>query len=118
MKNGLEIDEDGARRWYQNGELHRTDGPAVEWANGDRYWYQNNQHHRTDGPAIERANGTRLWLQNGKKHRTDGPAIEYSNGDRSWYINDTEYSFEEYVDQIYPNDCSKKTHFILKWSSR
>jgi len=23
--------------------LHRLDGPAVEWANGDRYWYVENR---------------------------------------------------------------------------
>ena len=22
--------------WYRNEELHRNDGPAVEWANGDK----------------------------------------------------------------------------------
>jgi len=27
-------------------------------------WYLNNQLHRTDGPAIERADGTRLWYLN------------------------------------------------------
>jgi len=95
IKNGYVIDEDGARRWYQNGELHRTDGPAIEWPDGNRYWLQNNELHRTDGPAIERASGGGYWYLRGK-----------------------EYLFEEYVNKIYPNDCSKKTHFILKWSSR
>ena len=117
MKNGLVIDKEGTRCWYQNGELHRTDGPAVEWANRTVGWYQNGELHRTDGPAIEYPNGTRHWLQNNQYHRTDGPAVEYSNGDSYWYINDTEYSFEEYVDQIYPNNTKEKTLFILKWSS-
>jgi hypothetical protein len=27
--------------YYQNGELHRKDGPACEFADGRRYWYLN-----------------------------------------------------------------------------
>lgn len=37
--------------WKLNGELHRTDGPAL--IDGCRkIWYQNGQLHRLDGPAI------------------------------------------------------------------
>jgi hypothetical protein len=32
---------DGTRRWYLNGELHRTDGPAVEISDGTRVWWVN-----------------------------------------------------------------------------
>lgn len=28
-------------RWYNNGELHREDGPAVEWPYGSKEWYLN-----------------------------------------------------------------------------
>ena len=31
--------------WYLNGELHRTDGPAVEYADGDKYWYLNGKEY-------------------------------------------------------------------------
>jgi len=95
IKNGYVIEEDGSYRWYQNGFLHREDGPALEFVDGTRYWYQN-----------------------GELHRTDGPAAEWPDGAYSWHLNNRRYSFDEYVDQLYPNDCSKKTHFILKWSSR
>ena len=48
----------GTRRYYNSaGELHREDGPAIEWYNGACEWFQNNQLHRTDGPAIEYTNG-------------------------------------------------------------
>ena len=57
----------GHKHWYQNGKLHRTDGPAVELADGEKYWYQNGERHRTDGPAIERTNGYKYWYQNGKE---------------------------------------------------
>ena len=29
--------------WYQNGELHREDGPAIEWADGDKEFYINGE---------------------------------------------------------------------------
>ena len=29
----------GARAWYEHGELHREDGPAVEGSDGTREWY-------------------------------------------------------------------------------
>ena len=38
MKNGLVIDSYGTKRWYQNGQLHREDGPAVEYADGTKSW--------------------------------------------------------------------------------
>ena len=31
----------GTKKWYKNGELHREDGPAVEYFDGDKYWYLN-----------------------------------------------------------------------------
>ena len=62
--------------------------------NGTKYWLLNGQLHREDGPAIEYANGTKVWLLNNKRHREDGPAIEWADGAKSWYLND-EYLFEE-----------------------
>ena len=67
LKYRVEVDEDGARRYYNtNDELHRTDGPAVEWAVGEQRRYQNGQLHRTDGPAAEWAGGLKCWYINGK----------------------------------------------------
>jgi hypothetical protein len=82
-----EVDIGGTKRWYKNGELHREDGPAVEYTNGTKHWYQNNLLHRDDGPATEHANGDKYWYQNGELHREDGPAIEYANGVKHWYKN-------------------------------
>jgi len=73
-KDGLTIDEYGTKRWYLNDKYHRTDGPAIEYINGDKHWFLN-----------------------GKRHRTDGPAIEYYNGTKYWYINGVELSEEEYL---------------------
>jgi hypothetical protein len=71
----------------ENGELHRVDGPAIEWADGYRSWWVDGKRHRTDGPAYEGPNGRRAWWVDGKRHRTDGPAIEYENGTREWWLN-------------------------------
>jgi len=29
------------KRWYLNGKYHRTDGPAVEFKDGDKRWFIN-----------------------------------------------------------------------------
>ncbi len=69
-------DENGAQHWYQNGERHRLDGPAVIEANGARYWFQNGKRHRLDGPAVITHEGTQIWYQHDRRHR-DGflPAL-------------------------------------------
>ena len=66
MKNGLEIDVNGNKLWYLNNQIHREDGPAVEYANGSKYWYRNDQYHREDGPAVELSNGNKYWYLLGK----------------------------------------------------
>ena len=81
----------GTKEWYQNGQLHRTDGPAREWADGDKEWWQNGQLHRTDGPAVEYADGTKMWYQNGRRHRTDGPAVEWADGHKEWWLHGIRY---------------------------
>ena len=53
-------------RWYLNGQLHREDGPAVEWASGDKFWCLDGKYHRVDGPALEYADGTKSWYLNDK----------------------------------------------------
>ena len=58
------IDKYGTKKWYnKEGEYHRTDGPAIELANGDKSWYQDGELHRIDGPAVEYSNiGTKpIW---------------------------------------------------------
>jgi hypothetical protein len=30
----MTINAYGTKEWRQNGQLHRIDGPAIEWANG------------------------------------------------------------------------------------
>ena len=69
------LSEDTTRtRWYENGKLHREDGPAVEWSDGGKEWYFE-----------------------GNRHRTDGPAVEYSDGTKAYYVDDKELSKKESV---------------------
>ena len=77
--------------------------------NGTVRWYnENGQRHREDGPAYEYADGTRFWYLNGQRHREDGPAIEYANGDRSWYLNGKYLSEEEHRRQTQTSSCDGK----------
>ena len=68
LRYRVKVDHVGTRRYYNSaGVLHRTNGPAVEQANGDKFWYQNGVPHRTDGPAIELSNGSMEWFINGEE---------------------------------------------------
>ena len=67
LKYCIVVDETGMRRYYNTvGQLHRTDGPAIEYARGTKVWYQNGQCHRIDGPAVEGSGGTKRWYSYGK----------------------------------------------------
>ena len=63
----VKVYDDGAKSWYLDGKLHRTDGPAVEYSSGAKSWYLNGELHRTDGPAIEWSDGSKWWYLYDKK---------------------------------------------------
>ena len=92
----VKVYSDGIKQWYLNDQLHREDGPAIEYANGIKYWFLNDQLHREDGPAIEWADGDKSWFLNGKLHREDGPAIEGADGSKCWYLNDQRLTEEKH----------------------
>ena len=95
------MEPDGTRRYYNAaGQLHRDNGPAVEYASGSKAWYQNDIRHREDGPAVEHMDGIIVWYHNGRRHRTDGPAVEYADGSKEWWVNGTEYTEAEYQAQL------------------
>lgn len=65
----IEITETGNKFYYSDREmknLHREDGPAVEYSHGDRVWYLNGIRHREDGPSIEWVDGSKWWHLNGQ----------------------------------------------------
>ena len=91
----------GSKVWRnEKGEAHRSDGPAIEYADGRRMWYKNGFLHREDGPAIENLFGTRKWYKNGRLHRDDGPAIVWEDNSYSYYLNNKQYSKKEYWEKI------------------
>jgi hypothetical protein len=55
---------------FQNCHDELGDGipEMVETANGDHEWYLNGQLHRPDGPAIEYRGGGRQWWVHGRLH--------------------------------------------------
>jgi hypothetical protein len=107
-KNGLVHREDGPaiiffngdKTWYKNGKFNRINGPSIELSNGTKCWCQNGRFHKIDGPSIEYKDGSKYWFKNGLHHRIDGPAIEYNNGHKAWYINDKKYTEEEFYKKI------------------
>ena len=82
----------GTKHWRnKHGELHREDGPAVEWFDGDVEYYINGKFHRTDGPAVEWASRTRYYI-NGKLHRLDGPATTDEFLVSMYFVNGVRYN--------------------------
>lgn len=63
-------------------------------------WRLDGVLHRTDGPAVEYASGIQLWYQMGLFHRTDGPAIEWPCGHKNWYLDNEELTEEDHALKI------------------
>lgn len=43
----------GTKCWYKYGQLHRNDGPAIEYADGVKQWYKNGQFIREDSRCFD-----------------------------------------------------------------
>jgi hypothetical protein len=93
---------DSHTEWYQNSELHRLDGPAVEFKDGSKTWWKNDKRHRDNGPAVEWSHGHKEWWVNGLLHRLDGPAVEYTDGRKEWWINGVNYTKTDFNAKINP----------------
>jgi hypothetical protein len=75
---GVSGDQEIAVWTDSDGELHRADGPAVEYRKG--------QH--------------KAWFRHGKRHREDGPAIIYGDGRCSLYIHNQLITTKEWMKWI------------------
>jgi N-acetylneuraminic acid mutarotase len=59
IKYEVKVYTNGDKAWYLNGELHREDGPAIEYANGDKHWFLNGEsltkeeHKEAMTPTVE-----------------------------------------------------------------
>jgi hypothetical protein len=64
---------------------------------GTRVWRNDaGQLHRLDGPAVEYMDGYRSWWIDGRFHRLDGPAIEDPSIDDEWFVDDKPLSEDEF----------------------
>jgi hypothetical protein len=104
----VKVDDEGNKRWYHNDNLHRLDGPAIEFTSGSKCWFVDGKRHRTDGPASEYSNGNKYWYVDGKRHRLDGPAIEYASGGKYWYLDDVELTEYEWRKRVTKSTCEGK----------
>ena len=110
-RNGPAVEyANGDKAWYIDGKRHRKTGPAVESINGNKEWWVNDHKHREDGPAVELINGSKEYWINGQLHRLDGPAVEYSNGTKQWWLKGNRYNTET-------EWKNAKRHFGLKEST-
>lgn len=85
--------------------LIETDHPDHDTISVDRkgttsYTYQG-QLHRLDGPALIFEDGDAAWFLYDKLHRIDGPAVNLKNS-KEYYLNDLKYSdYEEYKFMVF-----------------
>lgn len=60
------------------------------------YWYYDGELHREDGPAIDWSDGSQFWFKHGKLHRLEGPAVISSIHGTGWYIEGIKYTQEDF----------------------
>jgi len=68
QKNRYASDRVHSTRYYKDPDyriLHREDGPAEKYADGEEHWVQNNRYHRLGGPSAKYNTGTRRWHVDG-----------------------------------------------------
>lgn len=41
----VQVDSVGNQHWYLNGNLHRSDGPAIIFVSGQHFWYLNGNRY-------------------------------------------------------------------------
>ena len=68
LKYRVEVDHRGTRRYFNsNNQLHRENGPAIEYADGSQCWCRDNALHREDGPAVMFVSGRMCWYLYGEE---------------------------------------------------
>ncbi|MFZ6673696.1 hypothetical protein [Undibacterium sp. Xuan67W] len=81
-------------------------------------WYLNDELHREDGPAIEYSDGGKEWWINGERHRDDGPACIYKDPDEGdffyeWFRNGGRVTEQEIEQFIVKKNLNEKLHVTL-----
>jgi|HubBroStandDraft_1064217.scaffolds.fasta_scaffold2013049_1 hypothetical protein len=60
----VETSANGNVFWYRDGNLHRDDGPAVEYADGTKAWYRDDQQQRD----LDKADAINAAKTRGRPH--------------------------------------------------
>jgi hypothetical protein len=127
MKKVFTNDDCYDRTEYYNekGQLHRIDGPAVEYVDGEKQWWVNGKLHRDgDLPAVIKYEDGKLsyegWFENGLEHRIGSPSsIFYTDGIKPntfWRVNGENHrdgdlpAVERYSDYIFEWWINGKFH--------
>jgi hypothetical protein len=71
---------------------------VLSLANGNRCWFLDGQLDRSDGPAVERADGTKAWYSRRQASRRRA-RHERSDESEEWYPDGRKASSEELRDQ-------------------
>jgi hypothetical protein len=84
--------------------IHRDDGPAIEYLDGNKEYYKyGNRHSYNDVPSLDLGD-MKLWYHNGKLHRdNDKPAVEHENDSREWYFNNMRHRDNDQPAVILPD---------------
>ena len=90
---------------------------AIMIIDGKHPRYKNGQLHRTDGPAVIKPNGHQAWYLDGKRHREDGPAYIGPDGYQEWYLNHTKCSPTDWCNKLQLSDLDKLYYTVTYGSS-
>jgi hypothetical protein len=64
-----EVDYQGNIRYYNSkSDLHRLDGPAIEWIDGDKEWWVIGNRHRLNGYAVSWRSVHKFWYLKNKNY--------------------------------------------------
>lgn len=81
-------------------EKLKNDNYKVKYPNRIDYYNDSGDLHRDNGPAIEYDEGYKSWFLNGKRHRLDGPAVEgIEEKENLYWINGAFYEKDAFEKQ-------------------
>lgn len=85
--------------WFnQHNQLHRDGDLPARIVGGVIEYWQNGALHRDNGPAvIEKSSPYRVYIKNGKIHRDDGPAVTNRDGTSQYYLNNAAHTKEQWL---------------------
>lgn len=86
----------GQIEYYFNNELHHQTHPAII-SSGSNQWWNHGEKHRENLPAVNFADGTREWWYHGLRHRNEGPAVENPDGKNQWWLYGKKMSEQKFL---------------------